>query len=465
MCRMTLSCVVLLELLLCSGTIQAGEQSTVQKQPPNIVLIFSDDQGWNDVGCFGGGIPTPYIDSIAKNGLKFTQFYVASPVCTPSRYGLLTGRQPARSRGGLHKVLMPSKIEEGQLLPEDRTIAEVLKAKGYRTGIVGKWHLGYEQQAEKRTTRLPNHHGFDYFFGHESGCTDYFKFQYGELEDWFRNNVRIKPTGYATDVLGEEAVRFIKLNPAKQPFFLYVPFNAPHYGKGWDDKKKKRLNLLQAKPEDIAKFAHIKDEKRRLYCAMVKSMDDNIGRILGTLKSTGQLENTIVVFLTDHGGDPRYGGSNTPLRAGKKYLFEGGIRVPCVMQWPAVWKKSRTIDVPCSALDLLPTFATVAGLESQIKGATIDGASLIPIIAGERKLRVFYWKFGSRKAVRQGKWKYVYDAKSKEREFLFDLEVDPNETTNLKGQNASKLKELAQLHQRYFDTLLKEKRETSGLKP
>lgn len=393
---------------------------------PNFLVILSDDQGYHDVGCYGSEIPTPNIDSIARNGVKFEQFYVAGPVCTPSRYGLLTGRYPARSKDGLLNALMPPSAKG--IHPGETTIAEVLKEQGYRTALIGKWHLG-----GSRPEFLPNRHGFDSFDGFLHGCIDYFDFTYGGTPSWFRNDKPFQPPkGYTTNYLTDRAIGFLRENQAA-PFFLYLPYNAPHYGKAsYDPKTGKASNVLQAPDEYIRRCAHIADEKRRVYAAMVAAMDDNIGRLLQALRQLRLEQDTFLVFLSDNGGATGFGGMNTPLRGHKSELFEGGIRVPALMQWKDRLAAGKTIRQPAGAVDLFPTFCGLAGLPLP----RLDGQDLRPVLfEGRHFERELFWRTERAEAYRLGDWKYI--RMSTGEEYLFDLERDPGETTNRIGDAAA----------------------------
>ncbi|MHC4444896.1 MAG: sulfatase-like hydrolase/transferase [Planctomycetota bacterium] len=406
---------------------------------PNILLIFSDDQGYNDVGCYGSEIPTPHIDSIAKEGIKFTDWYVAAAVCTPSRFGLLTGQYPNRSRDRLLGALMTLHEEKSGIRASETTIGSVLQERGYRTALIGKWHLGHSDEEF-----LPTRHGFDTFYGHTGGCIDYVKLTYGIKPNWYRGEKLIEEKGYATDLLSDEAVRFVNAQQKDKPFFLYLAYNAPHYGKGWDAKRKEVTNIMQPHEKYLPRFSHIENRKRREFAAMVAPMDDGIGRVLATLEQSKLDDNTLVIFMTDNGGTTRYGGSNLPLRSGKGQFFEGGVRVPCVMKWPGKIKPGTVTDQPGSALDIFPTFCRLTGAEaSKFK---LDGIDLTPVLLEGKKLdRSLFWQNSRRDAFRRGVWKYVKD-KKKNKEMLFNLANDLSEKTDLADKHPEILAKLKADH-------------------
>ncbi|MCA9141066.1 MAG: sulfatase-like hydrolase/transferase, partial [Planctomycetales bacterium] len=300
----------------------AENQATDSENPirPNILLIFSDDQGVADVGCYGSEIKTPHIDSLARDGIKLTQFYAASSICTPSRYGLLTGRFAQRSHDHLTSALMfltESDAVRG-IRADEQTFVSQLKSAGYQTHLVGKWHLGHGEGQF-----WPTEHGFDTFFGHTGGCVDFFTCHYANRPDWYRGRTLIKTEGYATDVITDEAEALIKgfsrdqpESTSGKPWYLHVAYNAPHFGKAWDQENESPANVMQPKTDDLERVSYIGDPLRRAFAAKVVGMDDGIGKLLDALETTGQTDKTLVIFMTDHGGDPNYGGSNLPLRGG-----------------------------------------------------------------------------------------------------------------------------------------------------
>jgi len=425
---------------------------------PNIVLIFTDDQGINDVGCYGSEIPTPHIDSLARAGLKCTNWYSASSICTPSRYGLLTGRNPSRSQDQLLGALMFLGEEDAErgLQPGETTIAQVLKKAGYSTALLGKWHLGHGAKSF-----LPTHHGFDLFQGHTAGCVDYFTMTYGIMPDWYHGEDYFSVNGYATDVITSDAISFLKQQKSNEkPFFLYLSYNAPHFGKGWSPGEQKTVNIMQPQANDLIRVDGIDDKIRREFAAMTVSLDDGVGRVLDALKRNGQEDETLVIFLTDHGGDPVYGGSNLPFRGDKATLFEGGLRVPAIFRWPGKIKRGITTDAVLSSLDLFPTFCKLANVE--IDGHQLDGRDISEVLLKGASLdeRELFWELGAHQrlergpwtAVRSGDWKYLQDADGIE--YLFDLKNDPYEKENL----AKAEREKFQKYQSRRDEIIREMR-------
>jgi len=424
---------------------------------PNFLIIFTDDQGINDVGCYGSEIPTPHIDQLAKEGLLFRQYYSASAICTPSRFGILTGRNPSRSQDQLLGALMfMSKVDQNRgIQPGETTIAEVLNQNGYQTALIGKWHLGHGAKSF-----LPTSHGFDLFRGHTGGCIDYFTMTYGNLPDWYHNQHYVSENGYATDLITEEAEHFLKAQrTADKPFFLFLSYNAPHFGKGWSPGDQSPVNIMQARGSDLKRVGNIKDKVRREFAAMTVALDDGIGRVMSTLKNNGLDENTLVIFMTDHGGTYVYGGSNLPFRGAKATLFEGGIRVPCIMRWPGKIKAATETNEVTWALDLFPTICQFANVETS--GLTLDGQDISGLLTRQTPVenRELFWQLGPHKelkrgrwtALRQGDWKYIQNEAGEE--FLFDLKTDPYEKQNQMQHKAEKLAELQKRRDEIADHL------------
>jgi arylsulfatase A-like enzyme len=401
---------------------------------PNVVIIFTDDQGIGDVSCYGSEIPTPHTDSIGEQGVKFEQFYVAAPVCTPSRFGLLTGNCPERSQDKLLTPLMPTSARDADrgVRPGEVVLTHMFRENGYRTGLVGKWHLGHGD-----TKFLPTQHGFDYFCGHLAGCIDYWTHQYGNRPDWYVGEQLAEHEGYATNVITDESVRFIEDNRS-DPFFLLVSYNAPHYGKGWDENEREFLNILQAPQDYMDRFTHIADPTRRTYAAMVSCLDDGIGRVLAALRRQGLENDTILIFTSDNGGSIPYGGCNAPFRGQKGTLFEGGIREPFVMRWPGHIEPGTRSSLVFSTLDMVATLGAFTGCDP-CKYKT-DGMDLSPeILTGTTRERDLFWSGPRHAAIRSGDLKYV---RTQDGEFLFDLNDDPTEATDLREREPEEFQRL-----------------------
>ena len=331
-------------------------------QKPNIVLIVSDDQGWNDVGYHGSEAPTPNIDRIAREGVELDRFY-GTPICTPTRAGLMTGRYPIRF--GLQRVTVKSWGKRA--VPENEVLLpEALAEAGYKTrAMVGKWHLGWARRAHHPMSR-----GFTSFYGLGGGSVGYFTLGRRGIRDWHRDWEESPDKGYATTLLGQEAARIIEQAKPDEPFFLYAAFNAVHTPNDY-------------LPEQYARFAHIADEKRRQRLAMVASLDAEIGRILNALDRKGLTDNTLVWFLCDNGGNIPGGASNLPLRDGKWAVYEGGIRLASALRWPNGLDGGRKLTEPVGYIDVFPTLMRVAGASGH-GGQPFDGEDAWDVIRGEK---------------------------------------------------------------------------------
>ena len=359
---------------------------------PNIVLIIADDLGWNDVSYHGGEIPTPSVDRIASEGVELDRFY-ACPVCSPTRAGLMTGRYPIRF--GMQRAVCRPFLDVGVPAAEE-TLPEMLARAGYKQrGMAGKWHIGHAFRKFH-----PLNQGFTSFVGHFNGNIDYYTHhREGEL-DWHRGFDPNYDDGYSTDLIAEEAVRFIDRHSSAKPFFLYVPFNAPH-------------TPLQVPDQWLAPFAAVADEKRRIYMAMVAAMDAAIGEILDALDRTGVADDTLVWFASDNGGQAL--ADNSPLRAGKGTVYEGGTRVAAALRWPrALEGNGRKVSGLMSYIDVWPTLRRVAGLgDSGGPGEALDGEDVWDVIAGrrtplERRLFSYYERYNAEQlALIDGDWKIV----------------------------------------------------------
>ncbi len=423
-----------------------------QKQPakkPNIVLIYADDLGYGDLGCFGNKrIRTPNLDKVASQGMRLTNFYVTCSVCTPSRSGLLTGRYPQRNglfeniRNNIVNYKHTYKKLEYALSPEmsegldlrEITIAQLLKEAGYRTGIFGKWDSGRARRF------LPLQRGFDTFYGFANTGIDYWTHERYGVPSLFRGNQRIKEEGYATDLFKREALKFIDENKDR-PFFLYLPFNAPHIASNFTDK------VAQAPDEYIKMYGDLPGTKQQKYYANVTCLDAAIGEILQKLEKLALEENTLVIFTSDNG--PSGPGSAGPLRGRKAQLWEGGIREPFIAKWPGHIPAGVTRDDFSSTLDLFPTFISLAGA-SLSKNVKLDGFNMLPVLfnQGRSKRKEHYWEFRGQRAVRSGKWKWVlptngkYNIPEDTTGELYDLSVDIGEKHNLASERPDVLKEM-----------------------
>jgi len=435
---------------------------------PNIVLIVADDLGYAELSCQGArDLPTPSIDSIAEHGIRFTSGYVSAPVCCPSRAGFLTGRMQTRF-GHERNAIGVQNLDEGIGLPfEEETLAELLEPAGYKSALIGKWHLG------AHPSRRPHRRGFDEFFGFLNEGHYYVPRPYEGVWTWLRisknpfgphprlqtgpfvfsdhmgsdeptydleNPIRrgdeplVEPT-YLTDALAREAVDFIDRNK-REPFFLYLAFNAPH-------------SPLQAADAYMEKFAHIADIQRRIFVAMTANMDDAIGRVLAKLDAEELADDTLIFFFSDNGGPTReLTSSNAPLREGKGQVYEGGLRVPFLAQWKAAWPQGKVDSRPVSALDVVPTALAAAGLE---RPKELDGVDLTPYLTGavnENPHEALFWRYTQRIALRRGDWKVVglYDAERGPHELeLYNLAADLGETTDLAAREPERLAALRRL--------------------
>jgi arylsulfatase A-like enzyme len=423
-CAHTRCFVIALSILFAGPASPAAAQSP---RPPNIVLILADDMGYAEMGTQGNrDVPTPHIDSLAKQGVRFTSGYVSAPLCAPTRAGLMTGRY--QQRFGFETNPGPEDYADEKFgLPRSEpTIAERLKSGGYATGMVGKWHLGYKPELQ------PTARGFDEFFGFLSGAHDYLP---GGRRGASRNPILrgtqpVTEKEYLTDALGREAVAFIETHRAT-PFFLYLPFNAVHAPLEAIDKYRRR-------------FDAIKDPTRRTFAAMLSAMDDNIGRVLDALRTHGLEEQTLVFFISDNGGPtPQTTSSNVPLRGHKGQLFEGGIRVPLIIQWKSHLPAGKVDDRPVIQLDVLPTAMAAAGL-AIAPDWKLDGVNLLPFLSGEKSgppHDTLYWRFQNQHAIRRGDWKLV-QTRADLKPQLYNLAADIRESTDLADREPATLKEL-----------------------
>ena len=397
------------------------------KKLPNVIVIMTDDLGYIDVGFNGSEeIPTPNIDRITQNGVKFTNGYTPYSVCSPSRAGFITGRYQQRFGYERNAQYRPNDPNMG--LPQsEKTIPEVISQVGYTSGVVGKWHLG------AHISNHPLNRGFDFFYGHLGGGHRYFPEEL-TIEDsysisdeplsyrtWImRDHKPEKTDEYLTDEFSNEAVKFVEKNK-EGPFFLYLAYNAPH-------------SPLQATQKYLDRFDHIEDKKRKTYAAMVSAVDDGVGRILDQLESSSIAKNTIIFFLSDNGGpEPKNGSNNGPLREGKSSIYEGGNRVPFAMQWTGEISP-MVYDNPVSSLDILPTIAELTNA-SITEDKRFDGVNIIPYLKGEKQGRphpiLYIRKFDEDLySIRDGNMKLVTKNKNSVKE-LYNLGKDIGEKNDL----------------------------------
>ena len=393
-----------------------------ESSKPNILVIVADDQGYGDLGIQGGkDIPTPNIDSIAKNGVRCTNGYVSGPYCSPTRAGLLTGRYQQRFGHEFNPGGANASGDIGLTLKE-KTLANRLKSAGYATGMVGKWHLGSALKFH------PMQRGFDEYFGFLGGAHSYF--EVGNARDAvLRGTEPVEKVSYLTDDFAREAVAFIDRHQ-QHPFFLYLTFNAVH-------------TPMHAPPKYQERFASIENEKRRTYAAMTSALDDAVGAVLGKLKEAKVDDNTLIFYISDNGGPPVNASNNGALRGHKAQTLEGGIRVPFFVQWKAKLPAGVVYEQPVIQLDFVPTALAAAGAPA-VTDTKLDGVNLLPQLTGENKAaphEALYWRFGPQTAIRMGNWKLVKHNQSQSRE-LYDLSKDIGETTDLAKQHPDRFAEL-----------------------
>ncbi|PHQ28804.1 N-acetylgalactosamine 6-sulfate sulfatase [Leeuwenhoekiella nanhaiensis] len=422
-----LSLTILGVLLFTPKLIAQDAESQALKTQPNIIVILADDLGYADVGFNGStDIPTPNIDRIAREGVKFTNAYVSYAVCGPSRAGILTGRYQDRFGFSRNPLLAPNDPKMGLPLSEE-TLADALGRVGYKSVALGKWHMGAHESL------VPRKRGFTDFFGFLSGGHQYLpelwtlndlteaRTQYdGYNTKLLRNETRVEETEYLTDALSREAVNYIQ-HYKDAPFFMYLAYNAPHAP-------------LQATPEYVERFDHIKDPKRKIYAAMVSAMDDGVGRVLETLDSLKLADNTLVFFLSDNGGPEHANASDNGLLRGEKGdLFEGGIHVPFALRWPARLEGGKTYEKAISALDIFATAINQTSEPIQTKN-TLDGVDLIPYLteanSGDPHPYLFWRKFDQEEYAVRAANGLKFEIQ-KNQSYLFDLQHDLGETNSI----------------------------------
>lgn len=410
------------------GCSSVTSRTAAAGRKPNVVVLYADDQGAMDLGCYGShDLITPNIDALAQRGIRFTQMYAPSAICSPSRAGLLTGRYPQRA--GVPGNVSSQPGAKG-MPTEQVTLAETFRAAGYATAHIGKWHLGY---TEKTT---PNAQGFDHSFGHMGGCIDnyshYFFWEGPNRHDLWRNGKEVFESGrYFPDLMLEEATEFITAHRDK-PFFLYYAVNTPHYPYQPDHAWLKRYQDAGV------------PYPRDLYGAFVSSQDERLGRLIDLLDKQGLRDNTIIIYQSDQGHSTEerahFGGGNAgPYRGAKFSLFEGGIRVPSIISWPGVLPENVMRNQMVHACDWMPTLAALSGVPLQEED--IDGKNIKAVLQSSEAAsphEILYWQIGNQWAVRQGPWKLIINPRitgqtlpeADRKVFLANLEKDPSEQTN-----------------------------------
>jgi arylsulfatase A-like enzyme len=399
--------------------VSANGSSSAPQQRPNVLYIMADDMGWGDLSCYGRpDYKTPNLDRLASEGTRFTQAYSASPVCTPTRCAFVTGRYPARTAVGLEeplawrRALVEQKRDVG-LPPEHPTVASLLKAAGYGTALVGKWHLGYLPKYS------PVKSGFEEFFGIMSGAADYFTHKDANGEgDLFEAEVPVERVGYTTDLLSERAVEYLQRR-RDSPFFLSLNYNAPHWP--WEGPRDERVALALGRGYD----AFTSGGSLKVYAEMMRSLDEGVGRVLRALDAAGRARDTLVIFTSDNGGE-RFS-YNWPFTGQKFDLHEGGIRVPAFVRWPGVVPAGRTTEQVAVTMDWTATILAAAGASAHAD-YPLDGQDLLPVLRGRREAfdRTLFWRNARQGATRSGRWKYLKDDGDKS-EHLFDLLTDERE--------------------------------------
>ncbi len=415
---------------------------------PNIIFIVADDLGFADLGCYGGrdaqfGKVSPVLDSLAASGIKFTQGYSNSPVCSPTRFALMTARYQYRLRGALDEPIN-SKSKGSATLglpPELPTLPSLLKASGYRTALIGKWHLGYPPHFG------PLQSGYEEFFGPMSGGVDYFTHcSNNGTHDLYVNDEEKQQEGYLTDLISQRSVDYVQ-RMAKQdaPFFLSLHYTAPHWP--WETRDDEAL------AQDLkTNLFHLHGGNIATYQRMIHHMDEGIGQVVAALRESGQLDNTLIVFTSDNGGE-RFS-DNWPLVGGKMDLTEGGIRVPWIAHWPAVIAPGRQSTQQCMTMDWSATMLAIAGAQADA-AHPLDGVSLLAVLQQENKefARPLHWRMNHRgqRALRDGPWKYL---RVDGVDYLFNLAHDERERANLASREPQRLSAMLQAWQDWDATML-----------
>jgi arylsulfatase A-like enzyme len=392
-----------------------GQSST---QRPNILFILADDLGYGDLSCYGRpDYRTSVLDRLASEGTKFLSAYAAAPVCTPTRCAFVTGRYPQRLEVGLYEPLTGSDLDKG-LPPEHPTVASLLKANGYDTALIGKWHLGWKPEFG------PNRHGFEEFFGILSGAEDYFTHRASDSigPDLWENITPVQRVGYLTDLLSDRAAQFIN-RPRTKPFYLSLHYTAPHAP--WEGPEDAAIGHTSHGEGPMTEGGSLK-----IFASMMKSMDGGIGRVLEALRRATLERDTLVIFTSDNGGE-RYS-HNWPFSFEKGDLWEGGIRVPAIVRWPGVLPGGQSTEQAATTMDWTATILAASGTKPH-PSFPLDGEDLMPVCKDARAVhdRTLFWRTTQQQAARIGNWKYL---KESGKEHLFDLSVDLGEKVDLRAR-------------------------------
>jgi arylsulfatase A-like enzyme len=414
--------------LAVSASLAFAERGSAQAtgSRPNVVFIMTDDAGYGDLGSYGGkDIRTPNLDRLAREGVRLTDFYANAPSCTPTRAGLISGRYQQRS--GLEYPLgmqTPSDYDRG-LPVTGRSLPQLMKNVGYATALVGKWHLGWKPEFS------PIRHGFDYFFGFKAGFIDFYTHTSGDspsgADDLYENDEKVKQDGYMTDLITDRSMRFIRDN-AQKPFFIDISYNAPH----WPYQRPDMPSVARDNARHLSPFDD-STSTRADYAAMLERVDQGVGKILQTLDQLGLRNNTIVIFTNDNGGE--WLSRNAPLFNHKLSVWEGGIRVPAIVRWPARIPAGRVSNQVGMTMDITASLLAVAGVATnELK---LDGMNIFPMLEGRSANveRTLFWRAHAarqQRAVRSGDWKLVIDMN---RPMLFNLRTDISERENLAGKH------------------------------
>lgn len=414
-----------------------------QDSRPNFLFIMADDLGYADVSVYGQrDYTTPNIDRLALEGLRFTQAYSNSAVCSPTRTALMTGRYQYRLVAGLEEPINFDSAKDAGLPPSHPTIPSILRKAGYATELIGKWHLGFLPDFS------PLKSGYDKFFGIFGGTAHYFDHGSKSRTPLYEQEVTIDRVGYLTNLLGDRAVQTIGgFAKAKTPFYLSLHFNAPHYPwLGPDDEEEGKR---------VKDFIHYEGGDAKTYAKMVQSMDVNIGKVLQALDQHGLTQNTIVIFTSDNGGE-RFS-KIWPFSGMKGELLEGGLRIPAIIRWPGRIAANAVSDQAIATMDWLPTLLAASDQQPDPTYPP-DGENLLPVILGQlpTRPRKLYFRFraGQQRAVRDGDMKYL---KIDDNEFLFNVVKDPRERANLKGRQADVFNRLRDDWQAWEKTMLAQK--------